>query len=351
MIKRRVSKKIRLGSIEIGGDSPISVQSMTNTDTRDVQSTVCQIKELEKAGCEIIRVAVLNQEAADAMSEIKRRINIPLIADIHFDYRLAISSIKNGVDGLRLNPGNIGKREFVEKVVNIAKEREIPIRIGVNSGSLEKDLSHKKEDLPNSLTESALRHIKILEELDFNLIKVSLKSSDVAVMIRAYEKIASIIDYPLHLGVTEAGTFKSGLVKSSVGIGSLLSQGIGDTIRVSLTENPVEEIHAGFEILKSLNLREKGINFISCPTCGRCQIDLINLAKAVETRFESIEKPITIAVMGCAVNGPGEAKAADIGIAGGIGEAYIFKHGEIIRKVAENEIITALEEEIKDLIK
>lgn len=350
MIKRRLSKKIKLGNIEIGGESPISVQSMTNTDTRNVRATVKQINELEKAGCEIIRVAVLNEEAAQSISLIKKQIKIPIIADIHFDYRLAISSIENGVDGLRLNPGNIGKREFVEKVVKLAKKREIPIRIGVNAGSLEKDLSHEKRDLADSLTQSALRHIKILEDLDFDLIKLSLKSSDVEVMIKAYEKIAKLVDYPLHLGVTEAGTLKAGLIKSSVGIGSLLSQGIGDTIRVSLTENPVEEIWAGFEILKALNLRQKGINFISCPTCGRCQIDLITLAKTVETKFQYVSKPITIAVMGCAVNGPGEAKSADIGIAGGIGEGYIFKKGNIVRKVKEEEILTALEEEIKDLI-
>lgn len=350
MINRKHTKKINIGNIEIGGDSPISVQSMTNTDTRDIKSTVNQIKALEDAGCELVRLAVLNQEAANCISSIKKQVKIPLIADIHFDYRLAITSIEQGIDALRLNPGNIGKQEFIKKVVEKAKEKQIPIRIGVNSGSLEKDLSHKKEDLPDSLASSALRHIKILEDLNFDLIKVSLKSSNVITMIKAYQKISSLINYPLHLGVTEAGTFKSGIVKSSIGIGSLLAQGIGDTIRVSLTENPVEEIDAGFEILKSLELRQKGINFISCPTCGRCQIDLINLAKTIEERFKNIKTPLTIAIMGCPVNGPGEAKSADIGVAGGIGEGYIFKNGEIIKKVPENQIISSLEHEIKNLI-
>jgi len=346
MIKRRKSRKIRIGNVEIGGDSPISVQSMCNTDTRDVKSTVAQINKLTEAGCELIRVAVLNQEAAEAISEIKKAIKIPIIADIHFDYRLAIESINQGIDGLRLNPGNIGKQEHIEQVVKLAKTREIPIRIGVNSGSLEKDLSHNPEDIADSLVVSALRHVKILEDLDFDLIKISLKSSNVPTMIEAYEKIASLVSYPLHLGVTEAGTLKTGLIKSSIGIGTLLSKGIGDTIRVSLTDDPVEEVFAGYEILKALNLRQRGINLISCPTCGRCQIDLINLAKKVEEKFKNLETPITIAVMGCAVNGPGEAKAADIGIAGGIGEGYIFKKGEIIKKVPESELLSAFEEEL-----
>lgn len=346
MIIRKKTRKIRVGNVEVGGDAPISIQSMCNTDTRDVNTTVSQIKQLEEADCEIVRLAVLNKDAASVLGEIKKQVKIPLIADIHFDYRLAIEAINQGIDGLRLNPGNIGKRENVEKVVKLAKEREIPIRIGVNSGSLEKDLSNNED----GLIKSALRHIKILEDLDFDLIKVSLKSSNVVEMIRAYEKISELIDYPLHLGVTEAGTLKSGLVKSSVGIGTLLAQGIGDTIRVSLTDHPVEEVFAGWEILKSLNLRQKGINLISCPTCGRCQIDLINLAKKVEQKFRNIENPITLAVMGCAVNGPGEAKNADIGVAGGIGEGYIFKHGEIIKKVPETEILQALEYEVENLI-
>jgi (E)-4-hydroxy-3-methylbut-2-enyl-diphosphate synthase len=351
MTERRKSRKIKTGNIEIGGDAPISVQSMCNTDTRDVKSTVDQINRLTDAGCELVRMAVLNKEAAQAIAEIKKAIKIPLIADIHFDYRLAVESINHGAAGLRLNPGNIGKREYIEQVVKLAKEKEISVRIGVNSGSLEKELSHNPDDMPDSLVTSAMRHIKILEDLDFDLIKVSLKSSDVPTMIKAYQKMAALIDYPLHIGVTEAGTLKTGLIKSSVGIGTLLSQGIGDTIRVSLTDDPVEEVFAGYEILKALNLRQKGINLISCPTCGRCQIDLINLAKQVEEKFRNIDKPITIAVMGCAVNGPGEAKAADIGIAGGIGEGYIFKKGEIIKKVCEKDLLTAFEEELHLYIK
>lgn len=347
MLKRRKTKKIRIGNIEIGGNAPVSVQSMCNTDTRNVKATVNQINILADAGCELVRIAIPDKKAAESIADIKKGIKIPLIADIHFDYRLAIEAINRGIDGLRLNPGNIGKKECIKKVVNLAKEREIPIRIGVNAGSLEKDLSH--ENIADNLVTSALRHVKILEELDFNLIKLSLKSSSVPVMIEAYEKISSLVDYPLHLGVTEAGTLKPGLIKSSIGIGTLLSKGIGDTIRVSLTDNPVEEIFAGYEILKALNLRQKGINLISCPTCGRCQINLINLTKQVEDRFKNLEIPVTIAVMGCAVNGPGEAKSADIGIAGGIKEGYIFKKGKIIKKVLEENLLAALEEELGSL--
>jgi len=349
-MKRRKSRKIRIGNVEIGGDAPISIQSMCNTNTRDVQTTVRQIEELTDSGCELVRVAVPDKQAAQVLGDIKKQIRIPLIADIHFDWRLAVEAINQGIDGLRLNPGNIGKKENIEKVVKLAKEKEIPIRIGVNAGSLEKELAQKKGDLAQKLVKSALKHIKILENLDFDLIKISLKSSDVPVMIDAYRQIADIVDYPLHLGVTEAGTLKRGLIKSSVGIGTLLSLGIGDTIRVSITDDPVEEIYAGYEILKSLNLRQKGLNLISCPTCGRCQIDLINLAKQVEERFKNIDKPVTIAVMGCAVNGPGEAKSADIGIAGGINEGYIFKKGEIIRKVNEEDLLFAFEEEFSKLL-
>lgn len=347
MIKRRKTKKINIGSVLIGGEAPISVQSMCNTDTRDVKSTARQINELADKGCEIIRVAVPDNEAANALSEIKKKIKIPLIADIHFDYRLAIESIKNGAEGLRLNPGNIGKKEFVRKVAEQAKEREVPIRIGVNAGSLEKDLSHKPENLADSLVKSALRNISILEQMDFDLIKISLKASDVNVMVEAYRKFAEKSSYPLHLGVTEAGTIKSGLIKSSIGIGSLLLEGIGDTIRVSLTENPVEEIYAGWEILKALNIREKGLTLISCPTCGRCGIDLISLAKQVEKKFSNIDFPLKIAVMGCPVNGPGEARFADIGISGVNGEGYLFKNGEVIAKVPFDELLTRLEKEIK----
>jgi len=349
-MKRRNSRKIKIGNVEIGGDSPVSVQSMCNTDTRDIKATVDQIKKLTDTGCELIRVAILNEEAANVLKEIKKRIEIPIIADIHFDYRLAIASAKAGVDGLRLNPGNIGKHEHIEKVVKILKEREIPVRIGVNSGSIEKEHLPEEGNISDKLVKSALKHIKILEELDFNLIKLSLKSSSVTEMIEAYNKIAAIIDYPLHLGVTEAGTLKSGLIKSAIGIGTLLERGIGDTIRVSLTDDPVEEVFAGWEILKALNLRQKGLNLISCPTCGRCQIDLITLAKKVEEKLRNIDMPVTVAVMGCAVNGPGEASTADIGIAGGIGEGYIFKKGIITRKVPEDRLLDELLSELKQYI-
>lgn len=349
MIKRRLSKKINIGPVEIGADAPISVQSMCNTDTRDIKSTVKQIQELTDVGCELIRVAVLDNQAAQAIGEIKKQIKIPIIADIHFDYRLAIEAINQGVDALRLNPGNIGRREFVEKVTNLAKERQIPIRIGINTGSLEKEVQNLELSLPEKMVLSAKKHIEILESLDFDLIKVSLKSSNVLTMIEAYELLAKEIEYPLHLGVTEAGTMKGGLIKSAIGIGTLLHKGIGDTIRVSLTENPIEEVYAGFEILKSLELRKKGINFVSCPTCGRCKYDLIGLAKKVEERFKNIDKSITLAVMGCPVNGPGEAKHADIGVAGGEGFVYIFKKGEIILKANENEVLSVLEKLIAEI--
>ena len=344
MIKRRKTKQISIGNIKIGGDAPISVQSMCNTDTRDKKTTLTQIHELAAKGCELVRLAVLNAEAADAIKDIVKKSPVPLIADIHFDYKLAIKCINNGINALRLNPGNIGKRENVEKVVALAKQQQIPIRIGVNAGSLEKDLLDKDIPLSEKMVLSALGHIKILEDLDFDLIKVSLKSSDVLTTIEAYRSIAEKIPYPLHLGVTEAGTLRGGLIKSSVGLGTLLAEGIGDTIRVSLTENPVEEVSAGFDILKSLGLREKGVNFVSCPTCGRTQIDLIGLAKKVEERFKNFDKPITIATMGCAVNGPGEARHADFGIAGGVNEGIVFKKGEIIAKVPENQLLEKLEE-------
>lgn len=348
MITRRKSIGFNIGNVAVGAGAPISVQSMCNTDTRDVKATLRQIDELAEAGCELIRLAVLDMDAAQALGEIVKKSPIPVISDIHFDYRLAIQSINSGVSALRLNPGNIGKRENVEAVVKLAKQQKIPIRIGVNAGSLEKSLVQNGElSLAEKLIESALGHIKILEDLDFGLIKVSLKSSDVLTTIDAYKLIADKIPYPLHLGVTEAGTLKAGLVKSSVGIGALLAAGIGDTIRVSLTENPVEEVFAGFEILKSLGLRQKGVNFISCPTCGRTQIDLIALAKKVEERFKNLDKPLTIAVMGCAVNGPGEARGADFGIAGGVGEGLVFKKGEIIAKVPENMLLDKLEEVIQ----
>jgi len=343
MINRRKSKQISIGNIKIGGNAPVSVQSMCNTDTRDIEKTLYQITELASAGCEIARLAVLNKDAASAIGDIVKKSPIPLVADIHFDYRLALQCIENGIHALRINPGNIGKKEHTIKVVEAAKAHEIPIRIGINAGSLEKEFDAMDIPLHQKMIKSALRHIEILEDLNFYDIKLSLKSSDVMTTIKAYQEISTIIDYPLHLGVTEAGTLKSGLIKSSIGLGTLLSQGIGDTIRVSLTENPVEEVEAGFNILKSLNLREKGINFISCPTCGRTQIDLIGLAKKVEERFKHLNLPITIAVMGCPVNGPGEAKHADFGIAGAIKEGYIFKKGEIIARVPEADLINSLE--------
>jgi (E)-4-hydroxy-3-methylbut-2-enyl-diphosphate synthase len=316
---------------------------MCNTDTRDVAKTLEQINELASAGCEIVRLAVLNKDAAAAIKDIVAKSQVPLVADIHFDYRLALTCIENGIHALRINPGNIGKREHTVKVVEAAKSHNIPIRIGINGGSLEKEFAEMDLPLHEKMVLSALSHLEILEDLNFYDTKISLKSSDVMTTIEAYKLMAEKVDYPLHLGVTEAGTLKSGLIKSSVGIGSLLSQGIGDTIRVSLTETPVEEVHAGYGILKSLGLRERGVNFISCPTCGRTQIDLIGLAKQVEERFKNLNIPITIAVMGCPVNGPGEAKHADFGIAGAIKEGYIFKKGEIIARVPENDLINSLE--------
>ena len=348
MINRRKSKQISIGTVKIGGGAPVSVQSMCNTDTRDVKTTLNQINELASAGCEIARLAVLNKDAAEAIKDIVKKSQIPLVADIHFDYRLALACIENGIHSLRINPGNIGKKEHTVKVVEAAKAHNIPIRIGINAGSLEKEFASLDIPLEDKMIKSALRHIEILEDLNFYDIKLSLKSSDVPTTIEAYRKISTMIDYPLHLGVTEAGTLKMGLIKSSVGLGTLLSEGIGDTIRVSLTENPVEEVYAGFGILKALGLRKKGINFISCPTCGRTQIDLIGLAKKVEERFKDLDLPITIAVMGCPVNGPGEAKHADFGIAGAIGEGYIFKKGEIVARVPEIDLINSLEKIIME---
>ncbi len=344
MIKRRNSKQICIGNVKIGGGAPVSVQSMCNTDTRDIEATVRQIKEFADAGCEIARLAVLNKDAAEAIKEIVKRTDIPLVADIHFDYRLAIQCIENGIHALRINPGNIGKREHTEKVVNLAKTNHVPIRIGINAGSLEKELKAREDmTLAEKMVASAMNHIKILEDLDYDTMKISLKSSDVMTTIEAYRLIAQKVDYPLHVGVTEAGTLKGGLIKSSVGIGTLLAEGIGDTIRVSLTENPIEEVYAGWGILKALGLRERGINFVSCPTCGRTQIDLIGLAKRVEEKFKNLDLPITIATMGCPVNGPGEASHADYGIAGAIGEGYIFKKGEIIKRVPEQDLLQELE--------
>ena len=343
-------KKIRLkiGNVEIGAGAKVSIQSMTNTKTDDTLSTLKQIEELAKEGCEIIRVAVLNKNCALALKEIVKNSPIPVVADIHFDYRLALIAIDMGINALRLNPGNIGSIEHTKKVVEMAKSSKTPIRIGVNAGSLEKDLYENKTlSLVDKMIISAQRHIKILEDLDFNLIKISLKSSDTMTTINAYRKMYEITPYPLHVGLTESGTLKSGMVKSCVAIGALLSQGIGDTIRVSLTENPIEEVKLAKEILKTLGLRKQGVNFISCPTCGRTQIDLINLAKQVEKKFANIDEPITIATMGCAVNGPKEAMGADYGIAGGIKEGYIFKKGEMIKKVPQENLLEELDNIIR----
>lgn len=345
-----MKREVNVGGVKIGGENPISIQSMTNTDTRNVAETVSQIKRLETAGCQIIRVAVPDMEAAKAVGEIKKQIKIPLVSDIHFDYRLALECIKNGVDKVRINPGNIGDKERVKMVVDACRQRNIPIRIGVNGGSLEKELLKKYgKPTADALVESALGHVKILEDLDFSDIVVSIKVSDVPTMLSAYRKFNEISDIPLHVGVTEAGTKQAGMVKSAVGIGALLSEGIGNTMRVSLTADPVEEIYAAKEILKVLGLRRQGAELISCPTCGRTRIDMIPIAEEMEKRLRDIDKDIKVAVMGCAVNGPGEAREADIGVAGGVGEGLIFKKGEILRKVKEDEIIPALMEEIGKL--
>lgn len=349
-IKRKETKVVKIGNEYIGGSNKILIQSMCNTDTRDIKSTVNQISLLEDAGCEIIRVAVPDMEAANALKEIKSKIKIPLVADIHFDYRLALKAIENGIDKLRINPGNIGNYERVKEVVNSAKERNIPIRIGVNSGSLEKDILNKyKAVTPEGLVESALKHVDMLEGLDYENIVISIKASNVQFTIKSYKLLSEKVNYPLHLGITESGTVFSGSIKSAVGIGAILSMGIGDTIRVSLTGNPVEEIKTAKEILKSIGLRKFGIEFISCPTCGRTEIDLISIAEKVEKQCININKNIKVAVMGCAVNGPGEAKEADIGIAGGKGYGLIFKKGEILRKVPESELIEQLIMEINKL--
>lgn len=352
MIRRRKTRQIRVGKVKIGGDAPITVQSMTKTDTRDVDATVDQIWALEAAGCDIVRVAVPVREAAERLSDIKKKIRIPLIADIHFNYKLALIALEQGVDGLRLNPGNIGARWCVEEVVKVASDRKTPIRIGVNAGSLEKDLLKKFDGpTPEGMVESALRNIHILEEIGYSEIKVSLKASDPLMMIEAYRMLADKVDYPFHLGVTEAGTPTVGTIKSAVGIGTLLAEGIGDTIRVSLAADPVEEVRSGMEILKSLGLRKQGLTFVACPSCGRADIDLVSLAKDVEQRMIPFsDKDIHVAVMGCEVNGPGEARAADLGVAGGKGIGLIFKKGEVVRKVPEAQIVEALMEEVRKLV-
>ena len=347
---RKQKRIVNIGGVKIGGDNPVAIQSMCNTDTRDVKATVNQIHELENAGCEIIRVAVPDMVAAKAVADIKKQIHIPLVVDIHFDYRLALECMKNGADKVRINPGNIGGTDRVKKVVETAKERSVPIRIGVNGGSLEKELIEKYGGpTADALVESAMRHVKILENEDFDNTVVSIKISNVPVMIEAYRKFSEISDLPLHIGVTEAGTLRSGIIKSAIGIGSLLSGGIGDTMRVSLTADPVEEIYAAYDIQRILGLRKKGVQLVSCPTCGRTRINLIEIANEVEKRLANVDKDITVAVMGCAVNGPGEAREADIGIAGGCGEGLIFRKGQIIKKVPENRIIDELMNEIEKI--
>lgn len=348
--KSRPTKQITLGGIKIGGGAPVVVQSMTKTDTRDVASTAAQIKILEASGCEIVRVAVLNIDAAKAIKSIKRKINIPLIADVHFDHRLALEAMRSGADGLRINPGNIGSREKVREVVSMAKDKGIPIRIGVNAGSLEKELLKKyKHPTPKALVESAGRHIKILEDLKFREIKVSLKASDVMKTVEAYRLFSRTYRYPLHIGISEAGPAFQGTIKSAVGLGILLSEGIGDTMRVSLTADPVEEVKVAYEILKCLHLRQTSPEIISCPTCGRCQINIRGIVERVEAGLMNVKKPLKVAVMGCVVNGPGEAREADIGIAGGKGMGILFKHGKVVKTLKEKDLLSVLMSEVKKM--
>jgi len=347
---REETRVVTIGNKAIGGKNPILIQSMTNTKTEDVKATVAQILELEAAGCDIIRCAVPTKEAAEAFTEIKKQIHIPLVADIHFDYRLAIAAIEHGADKIRINPGNIGSLDRVKAVVDAAKERNIPIRVGVNSGSLEKQFLEKYHGVTaDGIVESALDKVQIIEDLGYDNLVISIKSSDVTMCVKAHELIAKQCSYPLHVGITESGTVLSGNIKSAVGLGIILYQGIGNTIRVSLTGNPVEEVKSAKLILKTLGLRKGGVELVSCPTCGRTQIDLIGLAEQVENMIQDIDLDVKVAVMGCAVNGPGEAKEADIGIAGGKGEGLLIKKGEIIRKVPENQLLSALREELLNM--
>jgi len=346
-MNRKTTKTVQIGNVRIGGGAPVAIQSMTNTKTEDVEATVRQIRALTEAGCEIVRCAVPTMEAAEALREIRRQITIPLVADIHFDYRLALKAIESGVDKVRINPGNIGSRERVRAVADAARERGIPIRIGVNSGSLEKPLLEKYGGVTaEALVESALSQAAVLEEMQFTDIVISIKASDVPLCVEAYELLSQRTDYPLHIGITEAGTPYDGTVKSAVGLGILLHEGIGDTLRVSLTGDPVEEIRAGKAILKAAGLRRGGVEVVSCPTCGRTQIDLITLAEQVTEMVRDMPLNLKVAVMGCVVNGPGEAREADIGIAGGIGEGLLIRHGEVIRKVPEDQLLEALREEL-----
>lgn len=353
MIQRRKTKQIHLGGVAIGGGSQISVQSMTNTDTKNVAETVAQIQRLTAAGCDIVRVAVPDQESAAAITRIKERITIPLIGDIHFDARLAVAAMENGVDGIRINPGNLGGEEKTARVVAAAKHHKVPIRVGVNSGSIEKDLlkqyGYPTPENTTALIQSALRNVRLVEQYGHDAIKISIKSADVLTAINSYQLLSRETEYPLHLGVTEAGGLIAGTVKSSVALGILLSQGIGDTFRISLTRDPVEEVRVGFELLRSLKIRERGPELISCPTCGRTQIDLFGLAEEVEKYVQTMESPLKVAVMGCVVNGPGEAKEADIGVAGGNGVGIIFKKGEIWKKVHEDDLMEVFMTELKKM--
>ncbi len=351
-ISRKKTRQITLGGIKVGGGAPVAVQSMCNTDTRDAEATLAQVGRLEQAGCEIVRLAVPDETAAKSLGKIRKGTAMPLIADIHFDYRLALEAVKQGMDGLRINPGNIGGKDKVSEVVRACKDRDIPIRIGVNAGSLEKHLLEKyQHPTPEAIVESAFGHIRILEDLSYTNIKVSLKASDVMTTVAAYRLFSQKSDYPLHIGISEAGTLLSGSVKSSVGLGILLSEGIGDTMRVSLTADPVEEIRVAYEILKSLKIRQRGVNIISCPTCGRTEIDIVGLAQEVERRLAHVKEPLTVAVMGCIVNGPGEAREADVGIAGGKGVGLLFKHGEIVTKFDEKELADVLVKEVEEIAK
>ncbi len=340
---KRETKKIILGGVKIGGDALVSVQSMTKTDTRDAALTVAQIKSLEQAGCEIVRLAVLDEDAAESLGRIRKETEMPIIADIHFDWRLALKSIDNGIDGLRINPGNIGAQWKVRELVSACTDRGIPVRIGVNAGSLQKDILKKYgHPCPEAIVESAERHISILEEMGFDMIKVSLKASNVTMTVDSYRLFSERYDYPLHIGISEAGPSFAGIIKSSVGLGILLNEGIGDTMRVSLTAEPEEEVRVAYEILKSLGLREKGVNIVSCPTCGRCRVNLRGIISEAEERLRAIDENITVALMGCEVNGPGEAKEADYGVAGGKGEGLLFKKGKVVKKVRESDMLDSL---------
>jgi (E)-4-hydroxy-3-methylbut-2-enyl-diphosphate synthase len=350
-IKRRQSKQIHVGSVAVGGNAPISVQSMLVNDTRDIETSVNEIHRLADAGCEIIRLAVPDKEAAEALKSIVPRSPIPVVADIHFDYRLALAAADNGVHAIRINPGNLPRKEFIKEVAKKCKERGLPIRVGVNGGSVEKQIKEQyKCDLVTQLVESALLNVKLLEDVDFDQIKISVKASDPMLAVAAYRSLATKLDYPLHLGVTEAGTLKRGLVKSAFALGLLLSEGIGDTIRVSLTADSIEEVFAGHEILRSVGLRKEGANLISCPSCGRCEVDLHGLANSVEAMIAKVDKPLNVAVMGCFVNGPGEAGHADIGIAGGRGEFYIFKGEDMVQKVPEADALEIFKAELEKTI-